>query len=197
MMNGIDKITERITMDAQADANAILARAKEDASAVLANYQKMAEDEKNRLLEEGRKKTAEREIRMVSVAELEGRKQLLSVKQQLISEAFAKALDSLLHLPTEEYVSLLTNLVANAAAGNEELLFSEKDWDAYGEQVTAAANQKLGKNGKLTLAAETRPIQGGVILKQGDIEVNCSLETQVRMMKEELALEIAAVLFEE
>ena len=55
---------------------------------------------------------------------------------------------------------------------------------AYGEQVTAAANQKLGKNGKLTLAAETRPIQGGVILKQGDIEVNCSLETQVRMMKE-------------
>ena len=70
-MNGIDKITERITMDAQADANAILARAKEDASAVLANYQKMAEDEKNRLLEEGRKKTAEREIRMVSVAELE------------------------------------------------------------------------------------------------------------------------------
>ena len=109
MMNGIDKITERITMDAQADANAILARAKEDASAVLANYQKMAEDEKNRLLEEGRKKTAEREIRMVSVAELEGRKQLLSVKQQLISEAFAKALDSLLHLPTEEYVSLLTN----------------------------------------------------------------------------------------
>lgn len=197
MMNGIDKITERITMDAQADANAILARAKEDASAVLANYQKMAEDEKNRLLEEGRKKTAEREIRMVSVAELEGRKQLLSVKQQLISEAFAKALDSLLHLPTEEYVSLLTNLVANAAAGNEELLFSEKDRDAYGEQVTAAANQKLGKNGKLTLAAETRPIQGGVILKQGDIEVNCSLETQVRMMKEELALEIAAVLFEE
>lgn len=197
MMNGIDKITERITMDAQADANAILARAQEDASAVLANYQKMAEDEKNRLLEEGRKKTAEREIRMVSVAELEGRKQLLSVKQQLISEAFAKALDSLLHLPTEEYVSLLTNLVANAAAGNEELLFSEKDRDAYGEQVTAAANQKLGKNGKLTLAAETRPIQGGVILKQGDIEVNCSLETQVRMMKEELALEIAAVLFEE
>lgn len=196
-MNGIDKITERITMDAQADANAILARAQEDASAVLANYQKMAEDEKNRLLEEGRKKTAEREIRMVSVAELEGRKQLLSVKQQLISEAFAKALDSLLHLPTEEYVSLLTNLVANAAAGNEELLFSEKDRDAYGEQVTAAANQKLGKNGKLTLAAETRPIQGGVILKQGDIEVNCSLETQVRMMKEELALEIAAVLFEE
>jgi V/A-type H+-transporting ATPase subunit E len=197
MMNGIDKITERITMDAQADANAILARAQEDASAVLANYQKMAEDEKNRLLEEGRKKMAEREIRMVSVAELEGRKQLLSVKQQLISEAFAKALDSLLHLPTEEYVSLLTNLVANAAAGNEELLFSEKDREAYGEQVTAAANQKLGKNGKLTLAAETRPIQGGVILKQGDIEVNCSLETQVRMMKEELALEIAAVLFEE
>ena len=196
-MNGIDKITERITMDAQADANAILARAQEDASAVLANYQKMAEDEKNRLLEEGRKKMAEREIRMVSVAELEGRKQLLSVKQQLISEAFAKALDSLLHLPTEEYVSLLTNLVANAAAGNEELLFSEKDREAYGEQVTAAANQKLGKNGKLTLAAETRPIQGGVILKQGDIEVNCSLETQVRMMKEELALEIAAVLFEE
>lgn len=197
MMNGIDKITERITIDAQADANAILARAKEDASTVLANYQKMAEDEKNRLLEEGKKKAAEREVRMVSVAELEGRKQLLSIKQQLISEAFAKALNSLLNLPAEEYVALLTNLAASAAQGNEELLFSAKDREAYGGQVVAAANQKLGKKGKLTLAAETRPIQGGVILKQGDIEVNCSLETQVRMMKEELALEIAAVLFDE
>ena len=197
MMNGIDKITERITIDAQADANAILARAKEDASTVLANYQKMAEDEKNRLLEEGKKKAAEREVRMVSVAELEGRKQLLSIKQQLICEAFAKALNSLLNLPAEEYVALLTNLAASAAQGNEELLFSAKDREAYGGQVVAAANQKLGKKGKLTLAAETRPIQGGVILKQGDIEVNCSLETQVRMMKEELALEIAAVLFDE
>ena len=63
----------------------------------------------------------------------------------------------------------------------------------YGAQIVAAANAICG--GKLTLAAETRPIGGGLILKKGQTEINCELETQVGMLRDALAIEIANVLF--
>lgn len=48
----------------------------------------------------------------------------------------------------------------------------------------------------LTLSAETRELAGGLILKQGDIEVNCSVDTLLELSRGELAARVAEVLFE-
>ena len=64
--------------------------------------------------------------------------------------------------------------------------------------MAAAANDLLAKKGlpgKLTVSADTRPISGGVIVRQGNIEVNCAVETLVQLRRSELASQVAEILF--
>ena len=47
----------------------------------------------------------------------------------------------------------------------------------------------------LTLSEETRPIQGGFILTDGPVEVNCSFEAMLRLQREQLEKPAAEILF--
>ena len=63
-----------------------------------------------------------------------------------------------------------------------------------GKVVNTTAAMVTG-TGLLTLSEETRPIKGGFIMVDGDIEVNCAFETLVRLQREKLEKEVAGVLF--
>lgn len=59
-----------------------------------------------------------------------------------------------------------------------------------GAKAVRRANELLaaqGRTGVLTLADETRSMSGGLILKQGDIEVNCTVDTLLDLSRGELA----------
>lgn len=62
------------------------------------------------------------------------------------------------------------------------------------EKVLSSATAHITGTGLLTLSQETRAIQGGFLLSQGDIEVNCSFETMIRVHREALELEVARLL---
>jgi V/A-type H+-transporting ATPase subunit E len=51
--------------------------------------------------------------------------------------------------------------------------------------------------GNLRLAGETRDIQGGFIIRSGDIEINNSLEAIVKMRRDKLEAEVVKTLFGE
>ena len=63
-----------------------------------------------------------------------------------------------------------------------------------GEQVVSKANE-MRKNGKMKLSGETREMEGGLILRDGSVEVNCTFETELRVLRENMAAEIAKILF--
>lgn len=63
------------------------------------------------------------------------------------------------------------------------------------DKVVTGASAILNGTAMLTLSEETRPINGGFILSDGAVEVNCSFETLVRMKKSEITGEVSAVLF--
>ena len=50
---------------------------------------------------------------------------------------------------------------------------------------------------KLTLSSKTAAIDGGVILRSGDVETNCSLALIFSELRERLESEVGRVLFEE
>ena len=64
------------------------------------------------------------------------------------------------------------------------------------DRVVTGASAILAGTGMLTLAEETRPIRGGVILSDGDVEVNCTFETLVRLQREAMSGEVAQALFD-
>ena len=62
-------------------------------------------------------------------------------------------------------------------------------------KVVTGASALLQGTAMLTLAQETRDMEGGLTLRGGSVEVNCAFETELRVLREEMAAEIAAILF--
>lgn len=194
-MNGIEKIIDRISGDAQAEIDAVLAQARDEAAQITAKYEAQARAEADEILKRGAAAAAEREERLASMAQMEGRKAELAAKQEVIEEAFALALSKLQALPEDKYVELLAGLAAKASAtGKEKLIFSAKDRDTVGKKVVDAASA-LVAGGAFVLSDETRAINGGFVLSDGAVEVNCSFETLVRLQKAEITGEVSRVLF--
>lgn len=198
-MNGIEKITGQIDADIKKEIDALIAGARDEADAVATRYEELAQKEAAAIVERGRKSAAEREDRLVSVARLEAKKQVLSAKQEMVQKAFDAALEQLLNLPEEQYIKFLAQLAVSASTtGHEKVALSQKDRTRIGKQVVTQANAMLEKKGSgaaLTLAEETRPIKGGLVVLGDRIEVNCSFETLVRLQQESMTGEVAQELF--
>lgn len=62
-------------------------------------------------------------------------------------------------------------------------------------KVVTGASALMQGTAMLTLAQETRDMDGGLILRGGSVEVNCAFETELRVLREEMAAEVAAILF--
>ena len=193
-MNGIEKITQRIASDAQAEVDRILGDARDEAGRIAANYRAQADAEAAELAAKNEKAAAEREERLVSAAQMEARKVQLAAKQEMVEKAYIRALDKLCALPEEQYVAILADLLVKASSnGKEEAVFSPEDRERVGEAAVAKANELSGK--QLRLSDETQPIRGGFILKDKNVEVNCTFETLVRLQKAETAGAVAQKLF--
>lgn len=193
-MNGIEKITQRIESDAQAEIDRILKEAHAEADRITEQYAAQAKTEAADLAEKNKKNAAEREERLVSMAQMEARKMALATKQEMIEKAYILALEKLCGMPDEQYIAVLADLlVAASTNGKEEAIFSAKDRERVGKEAVEKANAASGKH--LTLSAETDTIQGGFILRDNHVEVNCTFETLVRLQKAETAGAVANILF--
>ena len=199
-MKGIDKITSRILADAEAECAAVRAESDRHCEAIRAENEKRAQDEYWRLVREGVKDTEQRVQRMDRTARLEAKKSVLNMKQEAVSRAFDLAKDKIAELPERDYIGFLAREAAGAAiTGQEEVIFCERDRKSVGAKAVKAANELLaakGMPGLLTLSDATRDMAGGLMLKQGDIEVNCTVDTLLDLTRDELAARVADVLFE-
>ena len=198
-MNGIEKISNRLVADAEAEIAAMNAQTRERCDEIRTVYEQKAQAEYESRMAEGVKAAETRLQRLGSAAEMEAKKSILAFKQEMVAKAFDEAAKKLTNLPKEQYVQFLASQAAAAAsAGTEELIFNDRDKAAVGADVAKAANallQQKGVKGALTVSAETRPISGGVIVRQGNIEVNCAVETLVQLRRSELASQVAEILF--
>lgn len=204
-MNGIEKITGQIDADVQKEIGAALDQARAQAKEIEARYESQAQTQGEALRRKGEQDAALRRERLVDVARLEARKTLLAAKQDLVGQAFDLALKKLLELPDQEYIALLAKLaVAASRTGREQVIFSQKDRSRYGKQAVTMANDMLAKKagpraaesaGMLTLAGESRPMAGGLILRDGRVETNCSFEVLIHLQRDALSAEVARVLF--
>lgn len=195
-MNGIEKITARIETDAKAEVAAILREAEEKAAAIREQYKAQAAAQAKAAEAEGREAARRQAERLESAANMEAKKRLLAAKQECLNEAFDKAQAELLALDEGEYAQLLAKMAVKASkTGKEEILLNARDCERVGPQVVAWANTLLSETAALTLSKETREMAGGLTLRDGNVEVNCAFETQLRVLREEMAAQVAGILF--
>lgn len=164
-MNGIDKITGQIDADVQKEIDALIAQAEAQAQAEVQRCEAQAQKEAEALLERGAKAAAEHEERLVSMARLEAKKQVLTAKQQMVDEAFDTALEQLVSLSEEEYVALLARLAVSAVTtGREKVVLSQKDRSRFGKQIVTQANDILARGVAPKLPEELTETRAGALL---------------------------------
>jgi len=193
MMDGLDRIEERIRADAKAEIASIEAQSAEQLAGLRAEYDQRVERRRAETLSKAEQAAQERRERLASAAQMEAKKLRLAAKQEALSEAFALALTRLRELPQERQTEFLVRMAHEAAPrGIGELIFSAED-RTLGMRVVEEANRRY--DAFFTLSAETRPLQGGFILSQGDVEVNCSYEALLRLKRDAMEHEVAGLLF--
>ena len=194
-MKGTEKIIAHIRADAEAQSSAVLAQAEQRCAEIRGAYEQQAKDAYAEKIRAGVKANQDRLESMERLAKMEGRKAILALKQDMVSESFDRAVGQLVNLPEDQYAALLARLAAQASVtGDEQIVLNARDRAAVGEKVAAAANERL-KGGKLTLSDETGDFKGGLILRRGSIEANCTAELLVDLCREEMASQLAGVLF--
>jgi V/A-type H+-transporting ATPase subunit E len=123
----------------------------------------------------------------------------LACKQSIVADAFDKAEEKLLSLSGDGYIDFLAGQAARAAhSGKEEIVLNGKDKKLYGSKVLQKANSLLvgmGKAGKLTLSEEEGTFAGGLMLRQGSVSVNCTVEALMAEARQSMASSVAAELF--
>lgn len=199
-MKGTEKIIAHIRADGDAEAKKIIDAASKQAEEKRAESFKAALSEYEKLMQAGNAECEDILSGSRRIAEMEAKKSVLSVKQEMISAAFDAAREEIVNMPRDKYTQFLARMAAGAAAsGMEEIVLNARDKAEVGKAVCKAANELLsakGTPGKLTVSEDTADISGGVIVRFGGIETNCSIDALIRQRRSGLSTEVAAAMFE-
>lgn len=199
-MANIDNLKNKILNDDRATAESILNEGKERAKKIVDEANKKAEEIISGMKEKAEKDGKDKMDRMISRAKLDARNNILNAKQSAIDEVLNKVLYRVSNMNDEEYSSFIENLLLNnVETGEEEIIFSQKDKARINDDLIVKVNEKLvekGLKGQLKISSETRDITSGFILKRGGLELNCSIDSQIRILRDSLEGEIAYLLFE-
>ncbi len=226
MSSGADKIVSNIMSDAQAKADVNKSEAQVKVDAILADGEKRAEATKVKISEDAAKQAEMRYQQIISEAKMNARRAELGAKEEVIEEAFSKATEDLTNMANtndSEYVDALVEMIKEAAVeiggGDLIVLLKEEDIPKVQDKLETIVGLiksliKREKPSDLSMIAtevsletdvETtleigEPIDtiGGAILRtrNGEIQVNNTIESRMLRFKKSLRSEVAKTLFD-
>ena len=176
------ELIDKILSDANERAREIIAEAEEKSSRAVA----AAEEERAALMDSARKMAAAAAPEVIrrrrAMAELEGRKLVLSEKQALICEAYRRAL--IATKESKEYEALLVKMILSVAEDGDQVIFAASDYDKIDRKKILSAAMKQG-NIRLQEAEEKGAFDGGIVLRGKDCDKNLSLEVELETLRAE------------
>ncbi len=197
-MTGLEKILKAIEAEAATGAETVINQAKQEAADIMKAAQEEADNKCAEI-------TAKSEVdvkavigRAESAAALQEKKMILDAKQQIINSIIANAKNSLVNLPDSEYIDVILRMVKKYAQNKAgTILFTAADKKRFPsnfeEMLQKALSERTGAS--LAVSQEDVVIDGGFILKYGDVEENCSFDALFSAAKEDLQDEVNSILF--
>ena len=186
MGNG-QNLIDKILSDAKAQAEAVEAEAKEKAEGIISTAKAKADKEKAKFDEIAQQEANKAAAKEISAAEMRAKKLILAKKQECLEEVLKEAEIKLCSLTGQDYENVIFGMIKRAdKEDGSEIIFSKKDKDAFGNKV-----KEMGYN----VSDETRDIEGGFVVKNGDIEYNYSFKSIITVEREDILQLAAGILF--
>ena len=195
-MSGIDRITDKILGQARLQAENRVNYSKEAARKNEANLQKRFD----RTLEAEKKhaedKGDEAAKRVIANVMLEGRKKKLAARQEAVNRVFEKAMEKLVAMPEDAYTAFLADLAAGVLGkGKNELILNTSDAGRVGPGLVKALEGRVS-GADVVLSEENVSAMGGLIVRNGDIQTNLTIESIMRLEREKLEADVVGIIFE-
>ena len=221
-MTGLEKITDKIIEEARADAAETRNEADKKCMQIAEEYAQKSKAIRKDIDEKAQKQAEYIISHAKSTAAMAKRNILLDAKAQLVDMAFAGALEEFTSMSDEKYqmflIMLLTYALKNqietenasivldgaenvCIVDKYEIILNKKDADKYGKALVDGVRRGLvGKAessifDKLYVSNKYANIVGGLILRYGDVETNCSLEMLFAQKRDKLEIEVYKILF--
>lgn len=223
LMTGLSKITDKIIAEANKDAQKTLAEADAECKKIAAEYKQKADKIKRDIEERTEREAAAIVTRARSAAAMEQRNLALAARSELIDKAFGNAKKELIFLPDDKYLEFLTSMlvsvlmkqiederVSREVYGEEdipvvdtyEVLLCQRDLERHGKTLTESLRRRLvGKSGadiisKVRICSTPANIDGGLIVRCGNMEINSSLSMLFEQTRPSLEARVSHILFD-
>ena len=181
-MTSSEKILAGITAEAESTAKEIISAAEKKAEEIISDKVKEAEKQAELIAAESQKKAALIKSTGDSAAQLVLRDAALKKKRELIEKALSEVIVSINNYDDMAYFDCLLRLAKkNAMSGKGEMLLSARDL-SRGKDGFVKALEELS----VTLSDTPADINGGFILRYGDIIINCELSAVMREKRDEI-----------
>ena len=110
---------------------------------------------------------------------MRARQLILKQKRQCLDDIIDEAENYLCSLSGQEYEDTIFKMLKNSEYGQGcEVILSKRDKEAMEEKL-----KDMGYN----VSGETRDIEGGFVVKKGDIEYNYSFKSMIMVQREEIS----------
>ena len=221
-MTGLEKVIGKITSDAEADAREILARADAECAAIREEQEALRTAELERMREQNDRECQALIIRAKSSAAMARRDAVLEARAEILGEAYAAAEKQIRSMNATQYLELLQKMLRTAlkqqleaeedslrlygediSPETYEVVMNHRDRENYGKKLLSMFRKGLGSKypkaalSKLELAEDTVEIDGGLILRCGPVETNCSLSMLLAENRRETEARVSRILFGE
>jgi len=189
------QVVEKILSEARAEAGQITSEAQVNCDAQDAELKSELEKYRSETESAVKKAAAEKTERMLAIARMENKKEYLSAKVQFLREVFTNARRRVKEMSDEEYKPLMASLITKAVETGDEEIVIGRDENRIDHDMVNQINSKLD-NGNLKISDVRADIDGGFILRRGNIQVNVCLDVLLNQLKEELEIDFVKELFE-
>lgn len=198
-MNGIDKIIDRILDEAKVESEKIISIAAGEAKSLLEDLKEAADRDAAAVKDEGRALAQSKAERLSGTAESERKREILKAKQELIDEAFSRALKLIRELPRKDHINFLAKRAVSALTdGTDKIILNASDRTEIAQELLAEINSAAAARGlrtEVALSDTVGTFQGGLIVVHGKVETNATVDALLRNLRETMAGEIADRLF--
>lgn len=219
-MTGIDKITERILAEGRERASQIVLQAEEDCKRIATEYAERTETTRREIRDNSIAECERLVNEARDTAEAIHNEIMEKARRSVVDEVISGAKRKLCNSQHNKYRELLIALLSSAlieqdreeriiAARDEdyvlperyEVLMNDLDRDTFGEEVVEVgrrlAERRIGaeKAARVVISYDRVNIDGGLMLRVGEDVVDCSLDTLLSRIYEQMKTELDNCLF--
>jgi V/A-type H+-transporting ATPase subunit E len=198
--NGISEISNEVVGDIQKIAEALILKAETEAKERLKVAKEQADQNYQTIISQASAKAEAEKRKSASVTEVEMRNRLLQIKEDLVDDAFEKALVRVENfVKTIEYRTYLLKLIVVTAKkiGKKNLVIEVNAKDKHWLTPDKLKSLSIKAHCDFSISEKTGDFFGGCIIQSADFKIiyNNTLDNRLQEFKPILRIEIAKILF--